>query len=137
VPTFPMPYGYRLANLNIDPGDQTTLGVRPFFRLASTFAFHVGLDYWHRGADRVVYQTVADSVPGVAASQLAVESSASATMVSGDVTFASGFTRKVPIEARWTYEAVVGASGGRVPQARNMRGELRLYFGLWGKREKK
>jgi hypothetical protein len=136
APTFPMPYAYRLANLNIDPGDQTTLGVRPFFRLASTFALHVGLDYWHRGADRVVYQTVADSVPGVAASELAVESSASSTMVSGGVTFSSGLTRKVPIEARWTYEAVLGASGGRVPQARNMRAELRLYWTLWGKKGK-
>jgi len=133
-PSFPMPYAYRLANLNIDPGDQVTLGVRPFFRLASTFAIHAGLDYWHRGADRVVYQAVADSVPNVAAGELTTASSASATIVSGGVTFSSGFTRKVPIEARWLYEAVIGASGGRVPQGRNMRGELRLYFRLWGKR---
>jgi hypothetical protein len=55
-------------------------------------------------------------------------------VVSGGVTFSTGFTRKVPIEARWLYEAVIGASGGRVPQGRNMRGELRLYFRLWGKR---
>jgi len=133
-PAFPMPYAYRLANLNIDPGDQLTLGVRPFFRVASTFAIHAGLDYWHRGADRVVYQTVADSVPNVAATELTTASSASATVLSGGVTFSSGFTRKVPIEARWLYEAVIGASGGRVPQGRNMRGELRLYFRLWGKR---
>jgi hypothetical protein len=132
-PDQPIPYAYRLANLDLNPGDVLTLGARPFFRLARTLALQAGVDYWHRAADQVSYQSPADSIPGIPASELVQNSQASATVVSGGISFSSGFNRRVPIEAQWTYEAVVAATGGRVPQGRNMRVALRLYYPVWGK----
>jgi hypothetical protein len=35
------------------------------------------------------------------------------------------------VDAGWTYERVVGASGGIVPDVHRIRARLRLYFGVW------
>jgi hypothetical protein len=35
------------------------------------------------------------------------------------------------VDAGWTYERVVGASGGRVPDIHRIRARFRLYLALW------
>jgi hypothetical protein len=37
----------------------------------------------------------------------------------------------LPVDASWTYERVVGASGGIVPDRQTVRAQLRLYFGIF------
>jgi hypothetical protein len=37
----------------------------------------------------------------------------------------------LPVDAGWTYERVVSASGGIVPDVHRIRARLRLYFGIW------
>ena len=37
----------------------------------------------------------------------------------------------LPVDAGWTYERVIGASGGIVPDIHRIRARFRLYFGLW------
>ena len=39
--------------------------------------------------------------------------------------------RGLPVDAGWTYERVVSASGGRVPDIHRIRARLRVYLGLW------
>ncbi|MGH7704075.1 MAG: hypothetical protein ACREMO_13355 [Gemmatimonadales bacterium] len=135
-PTQPIANLSRLANLSIDPGDEVSLGLRPFYRLAPAIALHLGVQYSRRGSDRVSYRSAGDSIPGVNAGDLALDSKAAATVVSGGVSYASASLsdesqKGLPVEATWTYAAVVGASGGRVPQARTTRIELRFYSRLF------
>jgi hypothetical protein len=119
-----------------DPGDITTFGARPFFRLARSFAIQGTALHWSRGADAVTYATPADSLPDVSASVLATDTKASATVLGIGITYAnlgrlnpggSG----LPVEAGWSYERVVSASGGRVPNKHGFAAHLRVYFGLF------
>ena len=59
-----------------------------------------------------------------------------ATVLSAGVTYANPgrLTRGgsgLPVDASWTYERVIQAGGGRVPDSHAMRAQLRLYFGIW------
>jgi hypothetical protein len=36
-----------------------------------------------------------------------------------------------PVDASWSYERVLRAGGERVPDSHAVRGQLRVYFGLW------
>jgi hypothetical protein len=119
-----------------DPGDILAISVRPFYRLARTLALQVGLQHWSRRADQVSYTSPADSLPGLSASVLAEESSANATVLSAGITYANpGALRRGgtgwPVDATWSYERVLRAGGGRVPDSHLVRGTLRMYFGLW------
>ena len=67
---------------------------------------------------------------------LAQETDAAATVVSVGVTYSNpGRLRPggtgLPVDTGWTYERVIGASGGIVPDVHRIRARLRLYFGIW------
>jgi hypothetical protein len=126
----------RLALVRQDPGDILAIGVRPFYRLARTFALQAGLEHWSRKADQVSYASSADAISGLEAAVLAEESGANATVLSAGVTYANpGALRPggtgLPVDASWSYERVLRAGGGRIPDSHTMRARFRVYFGLW------
>lgn len=135
-PFQPFPPASRLAAVRLDPGDVTTVAVRPFFRLARTMALIGSLERWSKGMDAVEYRSDADAIPGVDPGVLAEGTDASATLVSIGVTYSNpGSLRPggtgLPVDAGWTYERVLSASGGIVPDTHRIRARLRLYFGVW------
>jgi hypothetical protein len=135
-PTQPLAGIDLLTVVHRDPGDIVSLAVRPFFRLAPTLAIQGSARHWSRGADEVAYATALDSVPGVPASVAAQDTKASATVLGIGLTYSSpGRLRPggtgLPVDASWTYERVVGASGGIVPDRQSVRAQLRLYFGIF------
>lgn len=135
-PSEPLVGSDRLTRVRRDPGDIVAVEARPFYRLARTLALQVGLQHWSRKADQTSYPTAADSLPGLPASLLAQESAANATVLSAGITYANpGALRRGgtgwPVDAGWTYERVLRAGGGRVPDSHAVRARLRVYFGLW------
>ena len=135
-PSQPYPSADLLGLVRYDPGDETSLAIRPFFRLAKSLAIIGSVERWHHGSDEYSYAEGADPVPGVDAAVLGQESDATATLLSIGLTYSSFGAarpgkRNLPVDAGWTYERVVGSSGGRVPDVHRIRARLRLYFGLW------
>ncbi len=135
-PSQPFPARSFLTRVRLDPGDVTTLAVRPFWRVARTFALTAGLERWSRGQDEAEYSSPEDEIPGVDPAVLTKETDASATIFSIGVTYANlGALRTggtgMPVDAGWTYERVVGASGGIVPDVHRVRARFRVYFGVW------
>ncbi|MEP6574718.1 MAG: hypothetical protein ABJD11_18600 [Gemmatimonadota bacterium] len=129
-----------LTNLRVNAGNTLAISVLPFFRLEPSLALRVGVTYWRRSTDRVTYATPADSIPGLDPQLFGLESSAGATILSGGISYASQAARGcreqrcgLPIEATWSYEGVIAATGGRVPQSRTMRMEFRFYAWMWGR----
>jgi hypothetical protein len=125
-----------LTTVRLDPGDVTTFAVRPFFRLARTLALIGSLERWSRGEDAVEYRGPDDAIPGVDPSVLAQDTDAGATVMSLGLTYSNpGALRPggtgLPVDAGWSYERVVSASGGIVPDVHRVRARLRLYFGVW------
>ncbi|MBA3319115.1 MAG: hypothetical protein H0T50_13635 [Gemmatimonadales bacterium] len=134
--TQPFPSRDLLASVRLDPGDVTSLAVRPFFRIARTFALIGSLERWSRGRDAVEYSSEADAIPGVDPGVLAEATDASAALVSIGVTYSNpGALRQggtgLPVDAGWAYERIVSASGGIVPDTHRIRARLRLYFSVW------
>jgi hypothetical protein len=126
----------RLRLVRRDPGDVLTFGVHPFFRLARTLALQAELNHWSRGTDDYAYSSAADALPGIDANVLAEDSKVNATALGVGITYANpGGLRRggkgLPVDASWHYERVLRSSGGRVPNAHVMRGQLRIYFGVW------
>jgi hypothetical protein len=135
-PLQPFPARSLLANIRLDPGDVTTLAVRPFFRLARTVAIIGSVERWSKGVDAAEYRGEADAIPGVDAGVLAEGTDASATLVSIGLTYSNpGALRPggtgLPVDAGWSYERVVSASGGIVPDIHRLKARLRLYFDVW------
>jgi hypothetical protein len=67
---------------------------------------------------------------------VAQDTKASATVLGIGLTYSSpGRLRPggtgLPVDASWTYERVVGASGGIVPDRQAVRAQLRLYIGIF------
>jgi hypothetical protein len=126
----------RLALVRRNPGDIFAIGVHPFYRLARTIALQAGLEQWSRGTDQVTYADPASALPGIDASILAEESKANATVLSVGITYSNpGGLRAggkgLPVDAGWSYERVLRAGGGRVPDSHAIRGRFRVYFGVW------
>jgi hypothetical protein len=126
----------RVALVRRDPGDVFAIGVHPFYRLARTLGFTAGLDHWSRRADQVSYVDPAAAIPGVDANVLAENSKANATMLTVGLTYSNpGRLRPggngLPVDASWSYERVLRAGGGRVPDSHAFRAQLRVYFGVW------
>jgi len=135
-PGQPYPARDLLAAVRFDPGDETSFAIRPFFRIANSLAIIGSAERWHHGSDDYAYASGAAPVPGMDAAVLGEESDASATLVSIGLTYSSAGvarpnSRSLPVDAGWSYERVVGASGGRVPDVHRIRARFRLYFGLW------
>jgi hypothetical protein len=126
----------RLTFVRRDPGDIIAFNVHPFFRLARTLALQAGVQHWSRRTDQVSYRSPADALPGVDPNVLAEESGTNATVLSAGITYSNpgglspGGTG-LPVDASWSYERVLRAGGGRVPNAHRVRGQFRMYFGLW------
>jgi len=136
APSQPLVGPERLAFVRRNPGDIVAVGVRPFYRLARTFAVQAGLEHWSRKSDVVAYATPSGAIPGVDASVLAEESSANATLLSVGITYANpGGLRPggtgLPVDASWSYERVLRAGGGRIPDTHRVVGQFRVYFGIW------
>lgn len=126
----------QLSAVRTDPGDIVSIAVRPFFRLAPTLAIQGTAIHWSRGEDNVSYLTPPDSIPGVPASVLALDTKATATILGIGITYSNpGATRPggrgLPVDASWTYERVVRSSGGIVPDRQSFKGRFRVYFGLF------
>jgi hypothetical protein len=135
-PTQPFPSRNLETFVRLDPGDVTTLAVRPFFRLARTFALISSVERWSKGQDAVVYRSETDAIPGVDPGVLMLETDGSAIVASIGMTYSNpGALRPrgsgLPVDAGWTYERVVSASGGIVPDTHRIRARLRLYFDIW------
>jgi hypothetical protein len=135
-PGDPFPPDSLLTTVRRDPGDVTTLAARPFFRLARTFALIGSVEHFSRGQDEVEYRGPSDAIPGVDPGVLALGTETSSTVLSIGVTYSNpGALRPggtgLPVDAGWTYERVVSASGGIVPDVHRVRARLRLYFGIW------
>ncbi|MGH7581099.1 MAG: hypothetical protein ACREM9_13045 [Gemmatimonadales bacterium] len=135
-PSQPFPSRRLETSVRLDPGDVTTLAVRPFFRLARTVALIGSLERWSKGQDAVEYLSEGDAIPGVDPGVLAQETDAGATLVSFGLTYSNpGALRPggtgLPVDAGWTYERVVSASGGIVPDVHRIKARLRLYFNIW------
>jgi hypothetical protein len=72
----------------------------------------------------------------VDAAVLAEDSKATATTLGFGITYSSlgrlrPGGRGLPVDASWSYERVVRATGGIVPDRNAMRARLRFYFGLF------
>jgi hypothetical protein len=135
-PGQPFPGVDLLTNVRRDPGDVVTLAVRPFYRLARTFALIGALEYQKRGEDEVTYATDADVIPGVDAAVLAEGTDASAALLSVGFTYANpgGLRpggRGLPVDAGLNYERVLRASGGVVPDVHRVRATFRVYIGVF------
>jgi hypothetical protein len=135
-PTQPLAGMDRLSAVHRDPGDVVSIAVRPFYRLAPTFALQGSASYWSRGEDAVSYLSPAAEIPGVDAAVLAEDSKATATALGFGVTYSSpgrlrAGGRGLPVDASWSYERVVRTTGGIVPDRHSMRARFRLYFALF------
>jgi hypothetical protein len=135
-PSQPYPARDLLALVRFDPGDETSFAARPFYRIVNSLAIIGSVERWHHGTDDYSYAEGADPVPGVDAAVLGEETDASATLVSIGLTYSSRGvarpdSRSLPVDAGWSYERVVGASGGRVADVHRVRARFRLYLGLW------
>jgi hypothetical protein len=136
LPTQPFAGSGAITVVRNNPGDVTTLAARPFFRLAPTLAIQGTALYWSRGADEVSYATPADEIPGVDASDLAVDTEGKATVLGIGITYANPGAQRpggrgLPVEAGWGYERVVKATGGRVANKHSFTAHFRVYFGLF------
>lgn len=129
----------RLTNVRYNAGDITQLSVRPFFRLARSFALHFEADWWRQGSDAISYYNTTDSIPGVDAGELGRNTSATSLALGVGVTYVGRAVRECdpgrrcgfPIDVSWSYTNVFSGSGGRVPQLRATRVEIRWYQRLW------
>ena len=126
----------RLSAVHRDPGDVVSLAVRPFFRLAPTFAIQGTAMIWRRGTDEVTYLTPDDEIPGVDAAVVAQDTKTSATVVGIGMTYSSpGRFREggtgMPVDASWSYERIVRAGDGIVPDRHSFRARFRAYFKLF------
>ncbi|HTK55290.1 MAG TPA: hypothetical protein VL295_00585 [Gemmatimonadales bacterium] len=131
-PAFPVAYFDQVASVSRDLGNEMTIGVEPFVRLAPGFALTAGVIRWSHGADEVTY-----AEPFLAtgpASVLAEDTKRSATMFQTGLTYSSfaGILGKGgPIEARWAYRSVISTSGGQVDKTKTMWFQFRAYYKLW------
>ncbi len=121
-------------NVRLDPGDVVTLAVRPFFRLARSLALIGSVELWSKGEDAADYGFNVGGLPDLGV--VTAGTDASATVASIGLTYSNpGSLRPggtgLPVDAGWTYERVVSASGGVVPDVHRVRARLRLYFGIW------
>ena len=135
-PSQPFPGTDLLAELTLDPGDVVTVAARPFYRIAKTIALQGTLEHYTKGEDEMTYRDAAGAVPGVDASVLAEGSKASATIAGFGITYSNlgGLRpggRGLPVDAGWSYERVLRASGGIVPNTHRLRARFRVYIDMF------
>lgn len=130
APTAAFAWASATSAVRWDPGNEFTLSITPFFRLADGFAATGGATFWSHGSDQVSYAAV-PAIGAPAADLLAQDTRASATMLEGGFLFSSTGARGgkgLPVEAHWTYQFVASAAGGRVDKTRRTAIEFRVYY---------
>ncbi|MGH7533224.1 MAG: hypothetical protein ACREL4_08035, partial [Gemmatimonadales bacterium] len=132
APTAAFAWANTTAAVRWDPGNEFTLSISPFFRLADGFAATAGATFWSHGSDQVSYAAT-PALGAPPADLLAEDTHASATMLEGGFLFSSTGARGgkgLPVEAHWTYQFVTSAAGGRVDKTRQTAIEFRVYYRL-------
>lgn len=121
----------RLVTVRVKPGDVLTLGAHPMIRLLPSFGIQAGIDYRRESDDVVSYANPADSIPGVPASLLSIDSGMGVTTFSAGLTYARPGKTGLPLDASWTFEQVIAGTGGRVLKTQTLRAGVRLYHRLF------
>ncbi len=138
TPSEAYPDASRLSNLRFNAGDILSLGVQPYFRLARNLAIHGQADYQRVGSDRYAYDQPSDAIAGLDPNILSLASRTALATGIG-VTYVGRSPHECepgrkcgwPIDASWTYTAVVRGTGDRVPKFRSTRLEIRWYQRIW------
>ncbi|MFN2315497.1 MAG: hypothetical protein ABR551_10690 [Gemmatimonadales bacterium] len=130
-PSQPVQLANRSAALSKNPGDVIGITILPAYRFTPRFAFLGGVEWWRRGDDD--YQYVEGQVPldGIDPNLLAEESAASALTLRGGLAWSHPGDGGSPLDASVTWERVISAGGGRVPQSEIVRAMLRIYGRIW------
>jgi hypothetical protein len=121
----------RVVTVRVEPGDVLTLGAHPAIRLLPSFGIQAGIDYRRESAEQVSYASTDDSIPGISASLLAVDSRIGVTTFSAGVTYSRPGGTGLPLDASWTFEQVIASSGGRALKTQALRAGVRLYHRLF------
>lgn len=130
APTAALAWASTTSAVRWDPGNEFTLTISPYYRLADGFAATGGATFWSHGSDQVSYAAM-PAIGAPAADLLALDTRASATMLEGGFLFSSTGARGgkgLPVEAHWTYQFVASAAGGRVDKTRQTAIEFRVYY---------
>jgi hypothetical protein len=137
-PSQPMAYIDRLTRVTLDAGDLVAFSAQPYLRLAPQLALSAGVRYWNEGAATASYFSSSDVLGGISAGVLAEQSARSATTVTAGLSYVGRAAQECkngkcgfPVDAMLSYERVVSATGGRVPNATTVRAGMRLYRRLW------
>jgi hypothetical protein len=123
-----------IASVNLDPGDEVALGIRPFLRLAPGLALTGRMEYLSRGEDQANYEGT--GVPGIDASVLETGTRRTAFIVGGGVSYVSPLAQARPsprpVDAFLEVVGVAGSGEGLVPAAISVNIGLRMRFRVWG-----
>ena len=121
------------ADVSLDPGDELFVGVTPFWRLARPLGLLVGVQYRRRSDDAASYEGA--GVPGLDAAVLGEGTGYSTVHLSLGINYSDvgrGVSpARMPIDAGWSWDTVIAASGGRVARSTTIRMLVRLYGKLW------
>jgi hypothetical protein len=131
-PSVPTPYAITDAAVSRNPGDVWSAAIRPYLRLAPTFALVGGIRYSRKGTDQVTLVAGEDEVPDAPASLLAEDTEVAWVEWSAGVSYRSPLgqrrgRRRMPLDAGLTLTGVSAASGGRVSNPFAIRSFIRLY----------
>lgn len=128
----PLQYAHTRAAVRKNPGDVWGVAVLPGYRFTPRFALVTGAIWWHRGTDTYQYAKGQEPVgEDLDPNLLGVGSAASALTLRGGLTWAHPGDGGAPVDASVTWERVVSATGGRVPQSETVRAILRVYGRIW------
>lgn len=130
-PGQPIQYANRAAGLRKNPGDVIGITILPAYRFTPRFALVGGAEWWRRGEDDFQYVEGQAPLEGIDPNLLAVESAASALTLRGGLAWSHPGDGGSPLDASVTWERVVSAGGGRVPQSEIVRAMLRIYGRIW------
>jgi hypothetical protein len=130
-PSQPIQSVDRIATLRKKPGDVIGVAILPAYRFTPRFALVGGAEWWRRDADAYQYAEGAVSLDGVDPNLLAVESAASALTLRAGLAWSHPGESGSPLDATVTWERVIAAGGGRVPQSEIVRAMLRIYGRIW------
>lgn len=123
-----------ITTVNLDPGDEISLGIRPFLRLAPGLALTGRVEYLSRGEDEASYQD--DVVPGIDAGVLETGTRRTALIVGGGVSYVSPLAQARPsprpVDAFLEVVGVASSGEGLVPAAIAVNIGLRMRFRAWG-----
>lgn len=130
-PDQPIRFASTTAAVRQEPGSIIGISVLPAYRFTPRFAFLGGAEWWQRGDDRFAFSGGQEPLDGVDPADLGLDSGTSALSVRAGLTWSHPGDSRAPLDASVTWERVVSASGGRVPQREVVRGMLRVYGRLW------